>query len=140
MFVKLTSCKNAFEAEVVKNALADMGIEAILQGENISTIYGGIDAFAVNVLVEEKDYEKALTFIDSREPEPSPEPVPQKAPTTWKHKLYFSATFALFLTISNLIVDIIRHCVDTPLTYVGTAGLAFSIMLFLYWAESKIIK
>lgn len=140
MYRILTSCKNAFEAEVVKNALADMGIESILQGENISTIYGGIDAFAVNVLVEEKDYEKALTFIDSREPEPSPEPVPQKAPRTWKNKIFFSATFAVFLTISNLIMDTTRHSVESPLTYVGTAGLAFFIMLFLYWAESKIIK
>lgn len=140
MFVKLTSCKNAFEAEVVKSALADMGIEAVLQGENISTIYGGIDAFAVNVLVEEKDYKKALTFIDSREPLPATEPVPEKAPKTWKQKLYFSATFAMFLSISNLIKDVILHSVESPLTYVGTAVLAFSIMLFLYWAESKIIK
>lgn len=63
----MTSCKDAMEAEIVKGALKDMGIECILQGENMSHIYGGIGAMNVNVLVDEDDYDKARAFIDSRE-------------------------------------------------------------------------
>ncbi len=81
MVLRLTTCKNAFDAEVVKGALADMGIESILQGENMSQVYGGIGAMEVNVLVDEKDYDKARAFIDSREAEeykPEEEQTPTK--------------------------------------------------------------
>lgn len=68
MIVKLTSCATAMEAEMLKGALAEMGIECILQGKNISQIYGGIGAMSVNVLVDESDYERAKEYIDSLPP------------------------------------------------------------------------
>lgn len=67
MVIHLTSCKNEFEAEVIKGALADMGIECFLQGKHMSQIYGGIGVMDVNILVDEKDYDKARAYIDTQE-------------------------------------------------------------------------
>lgn len=57
------TCQNEFEAELVKGLLADTGVECILQGKNMSQIYGGINAMSVNVLVNERDYDRALALI-----------------------------------------------------------------------------
>ena len=57
------TCQNEFEAELVKGLLADVGVECILQGKNMSQIYGGINAMSVNVLVNERDYDRALALI-----------------------------------------------------------------------------
>ncbi|MDD7304207.1 MAG: DUF2007 domain-containing protein [Bacteroidaceae bacterium] len=57
------TCQNEFEAELVKGLLADIGVECILQGKNMSQIYGGINAMSVNVLVNERDYDRALALI-----------------------------------------------------------------------------
>lgn len=57
------TCQNEFEAELVKGLLADTGVECILQGKNMSQIYGGINAMSVNVLVNELDYDRALALI-----------------------------------------------------------------------------
>ena len=67
MVLQLTSCRDEFEAEVIKGALADMGIECILQGKHMSQIYGGIGAMSVNILVDEKDYDQARAYIDTLE-------------------------------------------------------------------------
>ena len=77
MVLQLTSCRDEFEAEVIKGALADMGIESILQGQNMSQIYGGIGAMEVNILVDEKDYDKARAYIDTLENKDA-EPVAEK--------------------------------------------------------------
>lgn len=63
----LTSCKDAWEAEIIKGALTDMGIDCILQGENSSLVYGGIGAMNINILVHETDYDQARAYLDSRE-------------------------------------------------------------------------
>lgn len=57
------TCQNEFEAELVKGLLADIGVECILQGKNMSQIYGGINTMSVNVLVNERDYDRALALI-----------------------------------------------------------------------------
>lgn len=57
------TCQNEFEAELVKGLLAGIGVECILQGKNMSQIYGGINAMSVNVLVNERDYDRALALI-----------------------------------------------------------------------------
>ena len=66
MIVKIVSCKDAFEAEVVKGLLASNGIECILQNESMSQLYGSILAMSINVLVREEDAEKAKEVLDSR--------------------------------------------------------------------------
>ena len=55
MIVKVANCKDAFEGEVVKGMLEANGIECYLQNENMSQIYGGIQAMAINVMVKEED-------------------------------------------------------------------------------------
>lgn len=67
MLRTLTTCKNEFEAELVKGLLANIGVECILQGKNMSQIYGGIGAMSVNVLVDERDYDRALALLSSAE-------------------------------------------------------------------------
>lgn len=57
------TCQNEFEAELVKGLLANIGVECILQGKNMSQIYGGINAMSVNILVNERDYDRALALI-----------------------------------------------------------------------------
>lgn len=66
MIVKITTCKDAFEGEVVKGLLADNGIDCHLQNETMSQIYGGVQAMAINVLVREEDAEKAKELLNSR--------------------------------------------------------------------------
>jgi len=66
MLVKLTSCKNAFEGEVVKGMLAEHGIPCVLQNENMSHIYGGIPLMDVDVLVTEEDAERARQLLAAR--------------------------------------------------------------------------
>ncbi|MCQ2196704.1 MAG: DUF2007 domain-containing protein [Bacteroidaceae bacterium] len=66
----LKVCNNDFEAQLIKGALEGEGIPCVLQGSNSSFFragYGSQSAFPVNVLVEERDMEKALLII--KEPE-----------------------------------------------------------------------
>lgn len=97
----LTSCKDAMEAEIVKGALKDMGIECILQGENMSHIYGGIGAMNVNVLVDEDDYDKARAFIDSRE---EIKPIEIKKPERLSIKRIVKKDLLLSLLMSGLLL------------------------------------
>lgn len=97
----LTSCKDAMEAEIVKGALKDMGIECILQGENMSHIYGGIGAMNVNVLVDEDDYDRARAFIDSRE---EIKPIEIKKPERLSIKRIVKKDLLLSLLMSGLLL------------------------------------
>lgn len=97
----LTSCKDAMEAEIVKGALKDMGIECILQGENMSHIYGGIGAMNVNVLVDEYDYDRARAFIDSRE---EIKPIEIKKPERLSIKRIVKKDLLLSLLMSGLLL------------------------------------
>lgn len=61
--VTLTSCDNYFQAELIKGNLASEGIPCVIQGENISSLYGGINAMPIRVLVNEEQLETALAII-----------------------------------------------------------------------------
>lgn len=104
MVLHLTSCRNEFEAEVIKGALADMGIESILQGQNMSQIYGGIGVMEVNILVDEKDYDKARAYIDTlenKEAEPVAEKEEKPSLSFWqlaKKNLLSAILFTLFMS------------------------------------------
>ena len=67
MFKKLVTCNNAIEAEFLKGALEDMDIPCIIQGEVTSLMYGGIGALPVVLLVDDKDMQRAKSFLSERE-------------------------------------------------------------------------
>lgn len=65
--VKLKTCSNAFEAQLLKSRLEDAGIPSIVADENISMLYAGaVGAFAPRVLVREEDFEAALQLIEEK--------------------------------------------------------------------------
>ena len=66
MFKKLVTCNNAIEAELLKGALEDMDIPCIIQGEVTSLMYGGIGALPVVLLVDDKDMQRAKSFLSER--------------------------------------------------------------------------
>lgn len=59
--VRLTTCDNTFEAQLVKNNLENAGIPVMLGNEIMSTYppMSGVDLF-----VYESDYERALEIIN----------------------------------------------------------------------------
>lgn len=61
--VRLTTCSNTFEANVLKGALEAAGITCIIQGENFSNVYGSIPTLAPDILVNEEDLDTARTII-----------------------------------------------------------------------------
>lgn len=66
--VILKECATAFEAELVKGALASADIPCILQGINSQFIragFGAQTAFPIQVLVNEEDLDKARAMLAS---------------------------------------------------------------------------
>ena len=65
--VKLTTCWNTFEAEIIKGALETAGIASMLQSSYFSNVEigNGIanSACAIPVLVREEDLEEAKKVI-----------------------------------------------------------------------------
>lgn len=66
--VKLTSCWNALEAEILRGALESAGIPCIVQSSTVSTVRIGDmgignSAFEVPILVREEDLADALEVI-----------------------------------------------------------------------------
>ena len=67
MFKKLVTCNNAIEAELLKGALEDMDIPSIIQRGVTSLMYGGIGAQPVVLLVDDKDMQRAKSFLSERD-------------------------------------------------------------------------
>lgn len=67
----LTSCNNAFDAELIQGNLANEGIESIISNENYTSLYpnmNGAMCSGIQILIEEKDAERALQIINAMEP------------------------------------------------------------------------
>ena len=62
IMVRLKSCANAFEAEVIKARLESEGIPCVLNNTTMNHIYGGV-CFDVDIMVREADAEKAQALI-----------------------------------------------------------------------------
>jgi len=65
--VILKECGTAFEAEIIKGALASADIPCILQGENTQILragFGSQSAFPIQVLVNEEDLDKAKAMLE----------------------------------------------------------------------------
>ncbi|MBO4826712.1 MAG: DUF2007 domain-containing protein [Prevotella sp.] len=100
MIVKVANCKDAFEGEVVKGMLEANGIECYLQNENMSQIYGGIQAMAINVMVKEEDAEKAKELLSERPEEVIVEhPVQQTEHKTVKQLFFESLLFTVIVCV-----------------------------------------
>lgn len=66
----LTSCNNAFEAELIQGNLLNEGIESIISNENYTTLYpnmNGAMGSGVQILIDEKDADRALQIIKATE-------------------------------------------------------------------------
>lgn len=68
----LITCRNGFEAEMIKSKLDAYDLPCVLQGESVSNIYGyginfGHRAFSIQVLVREEDLAAALDVIKEEE-------------------------------------------------------------------------
>lgn len=64
--VRLITCKDAFQANLIKGALENEGIESVLHNENFSNLYRGMSTnfTGVDILVCEDDYEAALRLLE----------------------------------------------------------------------------
>ena len=64
--IRLTTCSNIIEANFIKNNLENEGIDCFLTNEIFSTLlpaYNGILSAGIQIMVEKKDFEKALKLI-----------------------------------------------------------------------------
>lgn len=127
----LTSCRDAMEAEIIKGALADMGIDCILQGENISQIYGGIGAMNVRLLVHENDYNRAKAFLDSREMEQDPTyaTLEPQQPKSTSQMLKECLVFSTFVSLCYVALNYFTN--DDTLSELAEKGAMQFVGLFI---------
>ncbi|MCF0243514.1 MAG: 4-hydroxythreonine-4-phosphate dehydrogenase PdxA [Bacteroidaceae bacterium] len=60
---RLTSCNNAFEAELIKGRLENEGISCVLTNENMNMIYGSLMSLDIDILVDEADFDRASELL-----------------------------------------------------------------------------
>lgn len=67
--VKLTTCENSFQANVIKGRLESEGIQSMLKNENFNFLYGGLNnsSVGVDVVVLEEDLERAKIILNEPE-------------------------------------------------------------------------
>lgn len=68
--VRLTTCNNAIEANMIKNVLENEEIACFLTNENFTTLmpgYSGMLGSGVQIFVDEDDYEKALEILHDQQ-------------------------------------------------------------------------
>lgn len=62
--VKLKTCANGFEAQVIRTRLESEGIPCVVADENMDSIYANaVGAFSPRVLVREEDLERARAIL-----------------------------------------------------------------------------
>jgi len=145
MTVKVSTCKDDFEGEVVKGLLAANGIECFLQNENTSQIYGDIQGMTINVLVNEEDAEKAKKLLDTR-PKLTPEEVMDSeilpARKSVGECLQKSLGITVFMIVYNIVIDYFTDRINTIQEYafyaLGIFVIFFLFFLFYYrWRFPK---
>ena len=70
--IRLTTCSNIIEANFIKNNLENEEIECFLTNEISSTLipaYNGMLGAGIQIMIEEKDFEKAIQLISQPETE-----------------------------------------------------------------------
>ncbi|MGE0078985.1 MAG: DUF2007 domain-containing protein [Bacteroidales bacterium] len=66
--IRLTTCSNAIEANMIKNLLENEGINCFLTNENFSTLmpgHTGMLGSGVQIIIDEDDLEKATKALES---------------------------------------------------------------------------
>ena len=64
--IRLTTCENAIEANLMKGNLENEGIKSFITNENFSALmpnYNNILGAGVQIMIEESDYQKAVEII-----------------------------------------------------------------------------
>ena len=141
MLVKVASCKDAFEGEVVKGFLADNGIECYLQNENMSQIYGGIQAMEINVLVSAEDAENAKELLNARPKEEVKPDMPQWERKSVKRILLESLLFTIFASgILLLSFWLGNNITPSPKYLIYAGGLFIGFFLLDYFVFPKTPK
>ena len=67
--VRLTSFQDNVQAHMLQDILKDQGIESMLQGELINQVMTALRGFDIDVLVFEKDLERAKEILKEAFPE-----------------------------------------------------------------------
>lgn len=63
--VKIKTCANSFEAQLIKTKLESEGIPCMIADENISALYGNaVLSFNPRILVREEDEKRALEVLN----------------------------------------------------------------------------
>lgn len=67
--VRLITCNNSVEANMLKSLLENEGIECFLTNENFTTLmpgYNGMLGSGIQVMIDERDNEKALEILSQQ--------------------------------------------------------------------------
>ena len=67
--ILLSTADNNVQASLLQSALRNEGIEAFLKNEHLSTVFGNIPGFQIEIYVFESDYEKAKEVLKNGFPE-----------------------------------------------------------------------
>lgn len=67
--VRLMTCNDSFQARLIKGALENEGISAVLHNENISNVLRGHinNISGVDIFVYEDDYESAMAILEENQ-------------------------------------------------------------------------
>ena len=60
----LATLPNSFQAHILKDALQNEGITSFMRNETLSSVLNFIPGFQIEILVFEKDYEKAFDILE----------------------------------------------------------------------------
>jgi hypothetical protein len=67
--ILLSTADNNVQASLLQSALRNEGIESFLKNEHLSTVFGYIPGFQIEIYVFESDYEKAKEVLKNGFPE-----------------------------------------------------------------------
>ena len=67
--ILLSTADNNVQAGLLQSALRNEGIESFLKNEHLSTVFGNIPGFQIEISVCESDYEKAKEVLKNGFPE-----------------------------------------------------------------------
>ena len=67
--ILLSTADNNVQASLLQSALRNEGIESFLKSEHLSTVFGNIPGFQIEIYVFESDYEKAKEVLKNGFPE-----------------------------------------------------------------------
>jgi len=71
--IRLTTCNNIIEANMVKDLLENENIECFLTNENFTTLMPGFNGMlgaGIQIMIEDVNYDKAINLIDKNELDP----------------------------------------------------------------------